>query len=93
MKNDREEMEKHLVERAQKLGLSCQVNSQGKWVISSENWQLIEEEKQWLLSVKTTPQIKLTEWEAVSFLKRQWQRKFKNQEENKPLFPSARRGY
>lgn len=95
MKTDnREEAVNLIVSQARKLGLIAQVSEEEKWTISStENWRLSETENQWLLSVKTIPQIYLSDAKALEFLERQWQRKF-NRANEKPLASSlVRRGF
>jgi hypothetical protein len=95
MKTDnREEAVNLIVSQARRLGFICQVSEEGKWTISStENWRLSETENQWLLSVKTIPQVYLCDAKALEFLKRQWQRKFNRPDEKHIPFPSARRGF
>ena len=63
-----------VIDRAKSWGFSCQLTSSGDWQIfpqrTTENWKLSQLDSRWILSLDNMPQIYLSSWEVITFLKR-----------------------
>lgn len=59
--------------QAQRGDFSCYQSEQGEWVIlpnsEEQDWQLVQQQERWILTVQGVPQISLDDADAINFLR------------------------